>query len=155
MKLLKRKYRALNTRHFRNITDEVDIDREALKQVQIALQMDHLNKALQEEERQMFRKFKQSSYLAEMYLQQRSKATWIQLGDDNTKYFFSVIKHKKLQEAITQLHDKDGVIQTNPTDIARVLLEYYESLFGRNEGIRVGNRQYTEEWSFVVNRPAS
>lgn len=93
MKLLKRKLRALNTRHFRNITDELYIDREALKQVQNALHMDHLNKALQEEERQMFRKFKQSSYLAEMYLQQRSKATWIQLGDDNTKYFFSVIKH--------------------------------------------------------------
>ncbi|XP_019236486.1 PREDICTED: uncharacterized protein LOC109216760 [Nicotiana attenuata] len=54
-----------------------------------------------------------------MYLQQRSKATWIHLGDDNTKYFFSVINHKKLQEAITQLHDKDGVLQTNPTDIAR------------------------------------
>ncbi|KAG5590352.1 hypothetical protein H5410_040866, partial [Solanum commersonii] len=42
--------------------------------------------------------------LAENFLQERSKAKWVKLGD-NSRSFFSVIEHRKLQQAITQLKD--------------------------------------------------
>lgn len=49
--------------------------------------------------------------MAEVFLQQRSKATWIKFGDDNSKYFFSVIKDRRLQHATTQLENEYGVVQ--------------------------------------------
>lgn len=44
------------------------------------------------------------------------------MGDDSNKYFFSVIKHRRLQQVITQLEDKYGVMNltlfhTLPVDV--------------------------------------
>lgn len=62
---------------------------------------------LQQTESELYQKFRKSSYLAEMYLQQRSKVNWIRLGDDNdnSEYFYSFIKHRRRQHAIAQLKD--------------------------------------------------
>nr|XP_009594786.1 uncharacterized protein LOC104091210 [Nicotiana tomentosiformis] len=105
LKLLKKTLRVLNKNFFKNIEDEVKEDREALLQVQKQLQLIPTDPNVQQEEHQKYQKSRHSSYLAEVYLQQKSKATWIKLGDDNIRYFYSVIKHKRLQQAITQLKD--------------------------------------------------
>lgn len=73
------------------------------------LQRDPLTVEVQQAESQAYQKFKQSSYLAEMYLHQRTKATWIKLGDDNMCYFYSIIKYRKLKQATTQLKDIEGI----------------------------------------------
>lgn len=59
-------------------------------------------------ERDSYAQFKHISYLAEVYLQQQSKATWLKLGDDNTGYFLSVLKRRRLKLATTQLKDESG-----------------------------------------------
>ncbi|KAK4719178.1 hypothetical protein R3W88_017516 [Solanum pinnatisectum] len=82
LKMLKKVLRNLNTCHFRNIIDEANEDR--LK----------------------YHKLRRSSYLAELFLQQRSKVNWLKLGDDNTSYFYSVIKYRGLKQATTQLKDE-------------------------------------------------
>ncbi|XP_059294650.1 uncharacterized protein LOC132047650 [Lycium ferocissimum] len=46
-----------------------------------------------------------------MYLRQRSKATWLNLGDDNTSYFYSVIKHRVLKQ-YKELLGKKASIRT-------------------------------------------
>ncbi|KAG5569700.1 hypothetical protein H5410_059466 [Solanum commersonii] len=86
LKLLKKELKALNSQAFTNIEAEANDDREALIQTQNC--------------------YKQSSFLAEFFLQQREKATWIKLGDDN---FYSVIKHKKLKQSTTQLKIGHGI----------------------------------------------
>lgn len=58
---------------------------------------------------------------------------WIQLGDDNTQYFYAVIKHRKLQHAITQLLDRKNVVQHEPEKIAKILVEFYQNLLGKRE----------------------
>ncbi|XP_049406369.1 uncharacterized protein LOC125870045 [Solanum stenotomum] len=63
-------------------------------------------------------------------IEQRSKATWIRLGDDNTKYFYSVIKHRKLKHATTQLKNNSGVWQNDPAIIANLIVEYYQDILG-------------------------
>ncbi|KAH0664807.1 hypothetical protein KY285_026013 [Solanum tuberosum] len=75
--------------------------------------------------------------LAEVFLQQRSKATWIRLGDDNTRYFYSVIKHRKLKHATTQLKNASGEWQYDPTSIAKVIVEYYEDILGKKSLQRI------------------
>lgn len=87
LKLLKQSLKELNRQHFINILTEVAEDKEALVSAQLALQNNPIDQELQEHKRSMFQRYKKSSYLVEMFLQQISKVNWIKLGDDNTKYF--------------------------------------------------------------------
>lgn len=110
--MLKRELRKLNTQSFRNIVSEANEGRTALQNIQEQLHLDPDNLELQQTEREKYQKLEKSSYLTEIYLQQRSKANWIRLGDENTRYFHPVIKHRKLKQAITQLKDAAGCMQT-------------------------------------------
>uniref|UniRef100_M1D6X1 Reverse transcriptase n=1 Tax=Solanum tuberosum TaxID=4113 RepID=M1D6X1_SOLTU len=105
LKLLKPCLKKLNAQYFRNIVTEASEDRDALIEDQHKLHIDPLNKSLQEEEKVKHDKYRYTSYMAERFLQQQSKATWLKLGDNCTRYFFSVIKHQRLQQAITQVKD--------------------------------------------------
>ncbi|XP_060210448.1 uncharacterized protein LOC132637368 [Lycium barbarum] len=109
LKLLKKSLKELNTQDFRNIVTEAVEDKIALDKAQEKLQADPLNMLLQQEERAQYTKYRHTSYMAEMFLQQQSKATWLKLGDDCTKYFFAVIRHRRLQQAITQLKDDQDI----------------------------------------------
>lgn len=68
--------------------------------------------------------------MAEIFLQQRSKDSWIILGDDNTRYFYYVIKHRKLKHATTQLKDKAGNWKTDHVVIAVLFVKYCKKILG-------------------------
>ncbi|KAK6795388.1 hypothetical protein RDI58_008841 [Solanum bulbocastanum] len=95
LKLLKRRLKGLYPEAFSNIVAEANTDRDTLRKAQEALHSCPIDEAHQQLKYEAYHKFQNSSYLAEVFLQQRSKATWIRLGDDNTRYFYSIIKHKK------------------------------------------------------------
>lgn len=97
LKSLKMKLKMLNKYQHKNIIKEVNDDKEALEQAQKDLQGRSGDPNLQSIENEKYQKFRRCSYIAKKKLQQRSKATWLRLGDDNTRYFYSVIKHKRLQ----------------------------------------------------------
>lgn len=73
LKFLKKSLRKLNVQHLRNIVTETDEDRNGLKEVQLRLQADPGNMELQQEEHLEYQAYRESSYLAEAYLQQKSK----------------------------------------------------------------------------------
>lgn len=51
------------------------------------------------------------------------------LGDNNTQYFYVLVKHKRLQYAITQLQDRKNVVQHNSDEIVKILLvEFHQDL---------------------------
>ncbi|KAH0723423.1 hypothetical protein KY289_006467 [Solanum tuberosum] len=118
LKLLKKKLRKLHSQAFRDIVSEAKDDREALKLAQKLLQTCPNNTEFQQRENMAYQKFRKSSYLAEIFLQQRSKATWIRLGDDNTR-------------------NTEGVWQTDPAVIAKLFVEYYEDVLGTETKLRV------------------
>lgn len=72
-----------------------------------------------------------------MYLKQQSKVTWLKLGDDNTRYFFFMIKHRRLKLATTQLKDENGQWHTDPDSIALIFVNYYQKLLGEKTTFRV------------------
>ncbi|KAH0704370.1 hypothetical protein KY285_018648 [Solanum tuberosum] len=133
MKLLKGALKQLNIQHFRNIITEADEDRKALKTAQLELQAHPSSTKAQQTEKEIYMKVRQSSYLAEVYLQQQSKVTWLRLGDDNTRYFHAIIKHRRLKQATTRLKDDQGNWQTDPDTIANIFVSYYKDLLGRKE----------------------
>lgn len=62
---------------------------------------------------------------------------WIRLGDDNTRYFFSLIKHKKLQHAIVQITDEQHMVHTDKQTIADTFVGFYQAMLGVKEKFRV------------------
>ncbi|XP_060195300.1 uncharacterized protein LOC132624555 [Lycium barbarum] len=136
LKALKRQLRVLHKVNFCNLIQQVNHDRVALRRVQRQLQQTPLNDAIQREEKELNVKFRRSSFLAESLLLQRSKVTWIRQGDDNTKYFFSVIKKRKLIQTITQIQDEHGQRQHEQAQIAEVFVRYYQQLLGDSGGPR-------------------
>uniref|UniRef100_A0A1S4C366 Uncharacterized protein n=3 Tax=Nicotiana TaxID=4085 RepID=A0A1S4C366_TOBAC len=105
MKMLKRELRKLNTQSFRNIVSEANEDRTALQNTQEQLHLDPDNLELQQTGREKYQKLRKSSYLAEIYL--------------------------KLKQAITQLNDAAGCMQTEQKNIAKIVVQYYEDLLGK------------------------
>nr|XP_009620294.1 uncharacterized protein LOC104112156 [Nicotiana tomentosiformis] len=136
LNLLKQQLKTIHMSHFSNIVEEVAKDKVNLLRSQEELQKFPLNTTLQLEEKAMGAKFKRSSHLAEIFLQQRSKATWIRAGDRNTRYFFSVIKHRKLMHTVTQLQDDQ--MQYEPDTIANIFVDYYKKLLGEQGECRGG-----------------
>ncbi|OIS98432.1 hypothetical protein A4A49_60914, partial [Nicotiana attenuata] len=99
------------------IEKKTERDRDALERTQIALQQCLRDQNLQREEAKSYQKFRHSSYMAELYLQQRSKAT-------------------RLQQAITQVQDKYREVQTDQESIAGIMVDFYKELLGKKENQR-------------------
>lgn len=101
MKVLKGALKQLNNQYFTNILNEVDEDRKALKLAHLNLQTHSSSIEAQHTKKEIYMRFRQSSYLTEVYLQQKSKITWLRLGYYNTRYFHAIIKHRILKQATT------------------------------------------------------
>lgn len=101
------------------------------------LQKNPLDIQVQVSKRKAFEIVQKLSALAESFILLRSKATWIRLGDGNTKNFYSVIKQRRLIQAMTQLTDENLTVQTDPDKVAYIFLKYYQKLLGETGGPRV------------------
>lgn len=136
LKMLKNKLGHLHKQHFQSIIKQVNDDRTTLQKVQTQLKARPLDRIVQQEEKRVRQQFQKSSYLAESMLQQRRKANWIRLGDDNTRYFFSLLKMRKLMQSITQLRDQNGHMQHSLIQISKIFVEYYQNLLVLGEELR-------------------
>ena len=60
---------------------------------------------------------------------QRSRALWLQEGDQNTKFFHNKASHRYKRNRIEELKNEVGVVCTDEEEISRILIEYYQNLF--------------------------
>ncbi|XP_060217032.1 uncharacterized protein LOC132644455 [Lycium barbarum] len=125
LKRLKQSLKQLHRQYFSNIVQEAKTDRIAMLQCQERLLANPTDAHIQQEEKSLRLKYRQSAKLSELFLIQRSKATWIKLGDDNTKYFFALIKQIKLVQSVCQIQDEQSQVQHEQDKIAGVFVRYY------------------------------
>jgi hypothetical protein len=71
--------------------------------------------------------------LEEIYWKQRSRVLWLKEGDRNSAFFHQKASDKRSRNKVVGLTDEAGVWQTNPNDVAGILVRYYEGIF-RAEG---------------------
>jgi len=55
---------------------------------------------------------------------------WLNLGDDNTRLFFTKSKQRKMATFIYSLKDINGTMVEGFNNVGKVLLQYYEHLLG-------------------------
>ncbi|KAG7568133.1 Ribonuclease H-like superfamily [Arabidopsis thaliana x Arabidopsis arenosa] len=65
----------------------------------------------------------------ELYWHQKSRSFWMQLGDNNSKYFHALTKQRRAMNRITGLHDENGIWCAEDKDIQTIAVSYFEELF--------------------------
>ncbi|XP_075087746.1 uncharacterized protein LOC142169738 [Nicotiana tabacum] len=86
--------------------------------------------ALTDQEKNYLTQLEKWSLIEESALQQKLRATWIKLGDSNTKYFSAVIKEKQQKKQITEIKSLLGVNLQDPEAIKEEFVSFYKSLMG-------------------------
>ncbi len=95
----------------------------------------------------------------EIHWKQRSRVTWLQEGDQNTKYFHTKASQRRQQNTIAGIHDSHGTCQTDPEQIREIILGYYRDIFtseGSNrleEVMESVERRVTPEMNNMLTKP--
>lgn len=103
LKALKPKFQQLNAEEYKGITEKIDQSRKDLKDIQAQLTEQYTD-ALVDQEKICLQQLERWSLIEESILQQKSRVSWIKLGDSNSKYFSAVMKEKKQRKQILELN---------------------------------------------------
>jgi hypothetical protein len=74
-------------------------------------------------------------YREEMLWLQRSRIAWLREGDRNTKFFHQKSKWRARRNKVTKLRDVDGVIKTVPSEMERMSVSFFKSLYTRDPSV--------------------
>ncbi|XP_074297059.1 uncharacterized protein LOC141627734 [Silene latifolia] len=99
------------------------------------LRDDPLNPVLLNQEREALDSFKFLEKACADFLLQKSKAIWVDMGDDNTKYFHNIIKGKQSRNKVIRIENLKGKCCDDPKSIQGAFLELYEQLLGTAEPV--------------------
>lgn len=128
LKRVKTALRHLNTAAG-NHHDNVIQARNALLLFQEAMPL-HASTALFEAESDLCSKLQEALSVEEVFLKQKSRVNWLQLGDNNNSFFFKSCKGRWNSNKILAIDDDQGTTHTRHKDIARIAVNYYQSLLG-------------------------
>lgn len=79
--------------------------REKLQNIQEKMICDLFNQHLIEEEREILKLIEKWEEVHEKILRQQSRIVWIQQGDRNSKYFYTVLKARKARNQIALIYN--------------------------------------------------
>ncbi|XP_050221646.1 uncharacterized protein LOC126671873 [Mercurialis annua] len=158
MKILRNFLRQLNKSVFFDISMRVDATRKMLAELQENLILNLGNNILQEEERAISIHLFKLIRWEEDILRQKSRATWINLGDQNTKFFHNSIKQRQTRKNTSNLFLRDGhlLIDDDRIEMDKEVTdeEIKRSMFSINGDKALGPDGFSSEffkksWSIV------
>lgn len=129
LKALKPHLKQLNNNNFRGVTEKIACIRTEL----IDTRQGWLHKYtenLAENEKNLLQQLEKWSFIEEGIYQQKSRATWIKLGDANTKYFTAVMKEWRHKKQIATLKALNGDVLVDPKAIQLEIINFYNTLMG-------------------------
>ncbi|XP_010506884.1 PREDICTED: uncharacterized protein LOC104783422 [Camelina sativa] len=65
----------------------------------------------------------------EVYWYLKSRNKWMQMGDQNSKYFHALTKQRRARNRIIGLYDKNEIWSTEDEDICNIAVSYFADLF--------------------------
>ncbi|XP_074291548.1 uncharacterized protein LOC141618348 [Silene latifolia] len=129
LKGLKYDLKALNKGDLGDIENKVKVAKLALSQIQMALIHNPMDHILLDTQRKVADELIVLQKAWHMFLDQKAKLDWINMGDDNTHYFHAHIKTRRAKNKVLQIHDQQGNLCTS-SSIFRAFIHYYENLLG-------------------------
>ncbi|XP_074288702.1 uncharacterized protein LOC141613861 [Silene latifolia] len=96
------------------------------------------------------------------FLQQKTKAQWLEEGGTNLAYFHGIIRKKCMRNTVIQIEDQNGIVCSDSSSIQNAFLEYYQGLLGSKkttEGVRDAVLAYgnvcNEEHVEILSKPVT
>ncbi|XP_050207366.1 uncharacterized protein LOC126656792 [Mercurialis annua] len=132
LKNLKVRLKDLNQNQFSGISLKVKESRKLLEELQNNLQKDPLNEDLLMEERAVSIHYKNCLNAEEKFLKQKSRISWLKLGDSNNKFFHNSVKVRRCRNRITKLVDANGNELKTQEEISDAMVDFYEKLLGKS-----------------------
>ncbi|CAN1776350.1 hypothetical protein LINPERHAP1_LOCUS13626, partial [Linum perenne] len=83
--------------------------------------------------------------MQEAYWSQRAKSDWLQLGDNNTKFFHRSTQQRRSLNSITSLLTDDDTLLNTPPDLSAHIVQFYTNLFTQPLEI-LKSRQQSFKW---------
>ncbi|MFS7905001.1 putative RNA-directed DNA polymerase [Helianthus anomalus] len=134
LKLLKTPLRKL-MHHQGNLHENVKHARKELDECQCAADRDPSNSDLMNKLSRL-QVYKCAVRDEALFLQQKSKVDWLELGVSNTKYFHNVVKAKNHRSRISSIKDANGNMVEEGM-VAQVMVDHYSKFFGSTTNVNV------------------
>lgn len=65
----------------------------------------------------------------EIYWRQRSRQSWLALGDKNSSFFHSSTRAKRARNRLSVLEDEKGSVYYEENQITKVICDYFQNLY--------------------------
>ncbi|XP_074303607.1 uncharacterized protein LOC141638058 [Silene latifolia] len=133
LKALKGPLKQLNSANSNDIENNTSRARMNLEYIQEQIRDDPFNPDLIQQELEASSSVRWMEKACNDFLLQKSKATWVDIGDNNTKYFHSIIKGKQVRNKVLRIEDSAGRLCDEPATIQSAFLDFYTSLLGSSD----------------------
>lgn len=124
LKLLKKELKKLNKVHYSNISNRVLDAKFALDEVQSSLQRG-VSEELMRNESSLAEEYIRLRRDEESFYRQKSRANWLNLGDQNTRFFFHAVKKFQSKSSIRSVSMEDSSRLKDPDLIKGALGDFY------------------------------
>ena len=126
LRRLKLCLKRLNQAHYSNISEKVAEKRAELHDLQLALQSDPSSATLITDEKRLSVELHDLLLAEERFYKQKSRIQWLKSSDQNTAYFYKVIKMKQSRNTIKFLYTDDNLILDSPHEVNAEALNYFQ-----------------------------
>ncbi|XP_021717262.1 uncharacterized protein LOC110685110 [Chenopodium quinoa] len=130
LKQVKTALKNLSTQKFGDVNAKVETAHNNLISIQHQMSDDMSNTELHVQELEAIENVKKWLGIQESIYKQKSRVDWLQLGDENNKFFFSVMKNRQSRNRIDALYTEQDVLLRIPGEIVEELTGFYKQLLG-------------------------
>lgn len=131
LRSIKPKFKALNKKHFSDISVRTSCAKEDLDRVQFQLDKYLGDSNLQSLERDLCANFAKLCKEKESFATQKSRIQWLSLGDSNSRFFFHSINNNRNRNRISSVTLDDGSIIVDLHDVKSIFVSYFEGFLGK------------------------
>ncbi|XP_074266666.1 uncharacterized protein LOC141589945 [Silene latifolia] len=130
LKSLKRPLKDLNKVLFDDIENSAVHAWKILDNIQDQLRTTPGDPTLLAKEKEAHGVYRELQAACDSFLTQKSKATWVNQGDNNTRYFHSLLRARSAKNKVFLIEDTAGNVHSDGSHIQSAFLKYYEALLG-------------------------
>ncbi|XP_021843478.1 uncharacterized protein [Spinacia oleracea] len=130
LKAVKQGLKELHHKDFAKLDERIEGLRADLGQIQIQLASCPTDSNVQQSERDCSETLKKFLHIQESAYRQKARIQWLQVGDSNSKFFFSAMKERIARNSIDILYDDSGKKLSTTQEIQEELSSFYKKLIG-------------------------
>ncbi|KAJ8426670.1 hypothetical protein Cgig2_030089 [Carnegiea gigantea] len=136
LKSLRKPLKQLNNIRFKDVYQQLDINREKLENIQMQLHQDYQNSQLQQQEKEARDRYLAILDSALKLIHQQSKIEWSNKGVQCSRLSFAKMKQRKQANYIYSITNAQGQEARGFNEVAHVLSDFYQDLLGRQQELR-------------------